>query len=81
MLTFKLPGQQIPQPSLQQWSDPPHEEQPDSPSRSPEATTRTLANRTLLKVKKINKLKKLIYNNHTIKIKTNLVAMNNSHGH
>ncbi len=48
MLTFKLPGQQIPEPPLQQRSDPPHEKQPDSPAGSPEATTRTLAHRTLI---------------------------------
>lgn len=49
MHTFKLPGQQIPQPPLQQWSDAPHEEQPHSPAWSPEATAWTLANRTLTK--------------------------------
>lgn len=55
MNTFKLPGQQIPQPPLQQRSDPPHEEQPDSPARSPEATTWTLAHRPLSKKKERNK--------------------------
>lgn len=55
MNTFKLPGQQIPQPPLQQRSDPPHEEQPDSPARSPEATTWTLAHRPLSKKKKETK--------------------------
>ncbi len=54
MHTFKLPGQQISQPPLQQWCDPPHEEQPHSPARCPEATTWTLAHRTLIKTKTEN---------------------------
>lgn len=54
--TLKLSGQQIPQPPLQQWSDPPHEEQPDSPARSPEATTWTFAHWTLSGKKKRNVL-------------------------
>lgn len=49
--TFKLPGQQISQPSLQQRSDPPHKEQPHSPARSPETTTWALAHRTLSKTR------------------------------
>lgn len=47
--TFKLPGQQIPEPPLQQWSNAPHEEEPHSPTRTPEATTWTFAHRTLIK--------------------------------
>ncbi|KAK4812136.1 hypothetical protein QYF61_000977 [Mycteria americana] len=47
LLTFKLPGQQIPQPAFQQWRDAPHEEQPYSPAWSPEATARTFAHRPL----------------------------------
>lgn len=47
VLTFKLPGQQIPQPAFQQWRDAPHEEQPHSPAWSPEATARTFAHRPL----------------------------------
>lgn len=48
MQTFKLPGQQISKPPLQQRSDSSHEEEPHSPARGPEATTWTLANRTLI---------------------------------
>lgn len=47
VLTFKLPGQQIPQPAFQQWGDAPHEEQPHSPAWSPETTARTFAHRPL----------------------------------
>lgn len=47
VLTFKLPGQQIPQPAFQQWRDASHEEQPYSPAWSPEATARTFAHRPL----------------------------------
>lgn len=45
--TFKLSGQQISEPPLQQGGDAPHEEQPHPPTRGPEATTWTLAHRTL----------------------------------
>lgn len=45
--TLKLSGEQIPEPPLQQWSDAPHEEQPDPPAGSPEPTTWTFAHRTL----------------------------------
>lgn len=48
MHTFKLSGEQIPQPPLQQWSDSSHEKQPHSPAGSPEATAWTLAHRSLL---------------------------------
>jgi len=47
MHTFKLPGQQVAQPPLQQRGDAPHEEQPDSPARSPEATAWTFTHWTL----------------------------------
>lgn len=46
-LTFKLPGQQVAQPSLQQGGDAPHKEQPHPPSWCPEPTAWTLTHWTL----------------------------------
>lgn len=46
-LTFKLPGQEVAQPSLQQRGDATHEKQPYSPASSPEATARALPYRAL----------------------------------
>lgn len=47
LLTFKLPGQEVAQPSLQQRGDATHEKQPDPPASSPEATARALPYRAL----------------------------------
>lgn len=47
MFTFKLSGQEISKPPLQQWSNASHEEKPHSPARSPESTTWTFSYRTL----------------------------------
>lgn len=56
--TLKLPGQQIPQPPLQQRSDAPHEEQPNSPTSSPESTAGAFAHWTLNKqIQKTPKMK------------------------
>lgn len=41
---FKLPGQQVVQPSFEQGDDTSHEEQPDPPSRRPETDTGSLSN-------------------------------------
>ena len=45
--TFKLPGQQVAQPPLQQRGDAPHEEEPHSPARGPEATAWTFTHWSL----------------------------------
>src|SRR5699024_535451 len=43
--TLKLARQQVSEPSLQEWDDAAHEEQPDTPRGGPEATARALADR------------------------------------
>merc|ERR1719318_1736727 len=45
MPALKLPGQKISQPSLQERSHSSHEEEPDSPPRSPEPTARSFSYR------------------------------------
>lgn len=45
--TFKLPGQEVAQPSFQQRSNATHEKQPDSPASSPKATARAFPHRAL----------------------------------
>ena len=44
MSAFELTGEQVTKPALQQRNDTAHEEQPDSPSRGPETTARSLTN-------------------------------------
>lgn len=41
--TLELTRKQVAQPAFEQWRDAAHEEQPDSPSWSPESATRALA--------------------------------------
>lgn len=45
--SFKLPRQQVAEPSFQQRSHSTHEEQPHAPAGSPESTSRTFADWTL----------------------------------
>lgn len=45
MTSLELPRQQIAQPSLQQWGDAAHEEQPHTPTRRPETAAGALAHR------------------------------------
>lgn len=52
--TLKLTRQQISQPAFQKRCDTSHEEHPDSPTRSPEATAWTFSYRTLSKPKDNN---------------------------
>lgn len=42
---LELTSEQVSEPSLKEWYDTPHEEKPHTPSRGPNATTRTFADR------------------------------------
>lgn len=52
LLTFKLPGQEVPEPALQQRRNPSHEEEPHAPAGSPEAAAGALPHRPLHKGRK-----------------------------
>ena len=49
MPTLELTREQVPKPSLEERDNSPHKEEPYSPSRCPETTTRPLSNRTAVK--------------------------------
>lgn len=51
--SFKLSGQQVTEPPLEQGDDTSHEEEPDSPTRSPETDSRSFSDGTSVKSAKM----------------------------